>query len=111
MKQMLTCPNCKAIYSADEGYALDCSDCKIPLVPIGITKEQWSKMNSDEKHAARTEALERQGETPIAPQAEASPLEEMQKDISTIKNILVFYLVISIIGAIIILTTIAPLFR
>lgn len=109
MKQMLTCPNCKALYSADEGYALDCSDCKIPLVSIGITKEQWGKMNYDERHAARAEALERQGETPIAPQAEASPLEEMQKDIRTIKNILVFYLVVSIIGIIVILTSILPL--
>lgn len=92
---------------------MKCSDCKVEMIPTGFTNEEWGKMSSDLKHAAIREAIDREGgaEDNHFDKAESSPMEEIQKDIRTIKNILIFYLVISIIGAIIILTTIAPLFR
>lgn len=111
MKQMLVCPNCKEIDSRDDGYTRNCLDCKVPMIPMGFTKEEWSKMTSDQRYVARENALKDiksvQQENPI--EQHEDPTETMQKDIRTIKNILIFYLVVSIIGAIIIVASILPI--
>jgi len=107
MRQMLACPKCKGIYSAEEGFSLECSECKIPLKTLGISKEKWSALTSDQKHALREEALKNaDGEETAAQYTSRSEpinsIEAMQSDIRTIKNILIFYLVTTILGAIII---------
>ncbi|PKK87133.1 MAG: hypothetical protein CVV64_22655 [Candidatus Wallbacteria bacterium HGW-Wallbacteria-1] len=114
MKQMLVCPNCKEIDDGDDGHTWICSDCKVPLIPMGYTKEEWSKMTSDQRYAARENALK--GITAMRQESSSNPVEQteepivaLQRDIHTIKNILAFYLIVSIIGAIVLAASVLPL--
>lgn len=114
MDQMLLCPNCKEIDNGDDKHTWNCSDCKVPLISLGFTKEEWSKMTNDQRYAARENALKgitamrQESPSNLAEQPE-EPIVVLQRDIHTIKNILVFYLIVSIIGAVVIVASILPI--
>lgn len=106
MRKIFMCPTCNSIFSNDQTEPAQCPDCHVLTIPLNITKSEWEAMTPEQKVSIKggnvsTSVL-------AAPAAKATPRDEdsdslnaIQADIHTIKNILVFYLVVTIIGAVI----------
>lgn len=56
-KYMYYCKNCNSAWSSAEGKAWNarekCPDCKIDIIPMGITVDDWRSKTDEEKEAIK----------------------------------------------------------
>ncbi len=97
------CPKCHNLGSAEHHNPTDyqaCSDCQSQMVYAGVTKEEWDSKTREEKD--KIKAMLREKYPISSPESSDSAslivLNRINDNINIIKNIMIFYLVISIIG-------------
>lgn len=95
---MYACPKCKRTFnlvSDDPTKTIMCDKCNVPLVPIECTRGEWENLSAEEK----AEIVK----TAVGSAAKDVNVNlyvpKIAKDINTIKNIMVFSLILSIIAA------------
>ena len=97
-KSAFVCRKCKQVYSIATEVPLNgaiCPQCNLQMHYIGVTTDTWNKFTEDEKVILKEKVIDdyRSPQTMY--------ITKMSNDVGTIKNILVFYLVLSIIGGIV----------
>ena len=100
MVSEFVCHQCKSYYNSEvelPQIEVNCPKCDIPMINTGVIKSDWDKMTADQKRELKTETLENYHK-----EANTKSMTQMAKDIGTIKDILIFYLVASIIAGILI---------
>lgn len=98
MKFAFVCPKCKTVYSDETEVPLNgvpCPECSLQMHYIGVTTDSWNKLSQDEQTAIKEKVIDdyRSPQTMY--------LKRMSNDVRTIKNILIFYLVLSILAGVI----------
>ena len=97
------CPKCHNLGSAEHTNPTDyqeCSDCKSKMVYTGITKTEWDSKTREEKDKIKAVLNEIYpiSNSESSDSASLIVLNRINDNLSTIKNIMIFYLVVSIIG-------------
>lgn len=118
MKMMYICPQCKNLYSAEDGSDHKCTECNVPGLLMDSSEYAWD-MQSEEKQAkiiqktldagtlsVTEQASDAKQKTEIITDTLHALVGRIEKHLSVIKGILIFYLAITIIGVIIIVATI-----
>lgn len=98
MKSAFVCPKCRSVYSLDTETPLDggpCPQCDLQMHYTGVTTETWNKLSKDEQTALEEKVIEEYR----SPQT--MYLKRMSNDVRTMKNIFIFYLVLSILAGVI----------
>ncbi len=98
VKFAFVCPKCKTVYSDETETPLNgvqCPDCNLQMHYMGVTSHTWNQFSDDEKAALKEKVIDdyRSPQTMY--------LKRMSNDVRTIKNILIFFLVISIFAGVI----------
>ena len=99
------CPKCHNLGSAEHTNPTEyqmCSDCKSGMVYTGLTKAEWNSKTREEKDKIKA-LLNKKYPIPSSENSDSASLVVLNRindNLSTIKNIMVFYLIVSIIGSI-----------
>lgn len=93
VKYAFVCPKCKDVYSQETETPLNgvpCPKCNLQMHYSGVTTDTWNKLSKEEQTALEEKVIDdyRSPQTMY--------LKRMSNDVRTIKNIIIFYLVISI---------------
>lgn len=111
MKFVYVCPRCKTVYTDDSNQPNEtqmCPDCKDYIYYLKCTKEEWDQKNAEEK----TERIEATIAEKIQKATDPNflmleKLTKIENHLSIVKGILVFFTVLSILGALILLINIS----
>lgn len=108
-KYLYFCPKCHFLGSAeheDPNEYQQCLECKSGMIYTGIAKTEWDTKSKEEKEAFK-ESLKEKAKSismsNIDSDATVRILTAIHKDLSVIKNIIVGWVALTIIGAISIL--------
>lgn len=105
MRYVYVCPACKNAYSmesAEPQEDFECPSCKVNLVYLGCSKEEWGRKTEQEQTETKAAKLTRQNEFKASPEsAMLSQLKSIDHNLLTIKNIIVAFTVLSVISALI----------
>ncbi|PKM39563.1 MAG: hypothetical protein CVV04_09265 [Firmicutes bacterium HGW-Firmicutes-9] len=91
MIETFVCPKCKDVFSKETKKPLDgpaCPTCNLPMHYMGITADTWQNLTHDEKASLKEKMLEDYK----SPQT--IYLSRMSNDIHTIRNVVIFFLVV-----------------
>lgn len=106
MRYVYVCPTCKNVYSmesAEPQQDFECPSCKVNLIFLGCSKEEWGMKTEQEKAEIKEAKLTRQNEFVASPESTMlAHLKNIDQNLLTIKNIIVAFTVLSVISAIII---------
>jgi len=100
MKYVFVCPKCKEPYYAEfeaPFSSADCPDCKLNAKYIGITKSEWDALDQLEKDKIVNDALADYK----LPRTQY--LVRLSNDVHTIKNIIVWLVVLAAFFGIVVL--------
>lgn len=107
MKALFFCPKCKTAYSIEtqdpeKEPSHECSKCKINLVYGECSMDEWVSKSAEEKAEIVSDIVERRliAETSIEG-LKLKHLKNIDKNIATIKGIVIFFTVLAIASAII----------
>lgn len=97
------CPNCHYLGSAEHKTPNEyqgCSECKSAMVYAGYTKAEWDTKSKEEKEQIKAQLKDKYPASASTSVNLPSPdvLSKINDNINTIKNILMFYLILSIVG-------------
>lgn len=97
------CPNCHYLGSAEHSAPNEyqgCSECKSAMVYAGYTKAEWDTKSKEEKEQIKAQLKDKYPASASTSVNLPSPdaLSKINDNINTIKNILMFYLILSIVG-------------
>lgn len=98
MKFIFACPKCQTVYANETESAFDvvsCPECNIVMHYTGLTKETWNALSKEEQ-AQLKETVLNDYKLP-----HTMYTKRLSNDIHTIKNILIFFLIVSIIGIVV----------
>jgi len=109
MRYLYVCPSCQKAFSDESAAPLtikSCPNCGNRLVYANCTKEEWDKKTQEEKqelkliYAGKTVELSQQASAPGASgysqgndTINASHLENIDRNIASIKNMMIFFTV------------------
>ncbi len=98
LKYAFVCPKCKEVFSDETEVPLNgaaCPTCNLQMHYMGVRADTWNKFSEDEKAALKEKVIDdyRSPQTMY--------LKRMSNDVRTIKNIIIFYLVLSILVGVI----------
>jgi hypothetical protein len=105
MRYLYICPKCKKVFSAEgevPSKTQECAACEVKLYYTGYTKDEWDSKSSEEKTEIKEKALKQFVEAEISNETQiVKLLENLNKNIATVKDILVFFTVLFVISAIV----------
>lgn len=105
MRYVYVCPTCKNVYSmesAEPQQDFECPGCKVNLIYLGCSKEEWGTKTEQEKAQIKEAKLTRQNEFVASPESTIlTHLKNIDKSLITIKNILEFFTILFVIGVIV----------
>lgn len=99
MKFVFVCPKCKGIYNNEMESPFNsagCPTCNIDMHYMGITLDTWNNLSPDEKNKIKGAVLN------DFSMPHTMYLKRLSDDMHSAKNMLTFFVVITIIGGIII---------
>jgi len=106
MRYVYVCPKCRGIYSNEStspNEAQKCPDCNDGLYYLKCIKSEWDQKSSSEKtvqiDSTIAEKIHGAADTSFIVQEK---LEKIEDHLSVIKNILIFFTVLWVLGVIII---------
>jgi hypothetical protein len=97
MSEILICKNCKSAFGGDRQSTVKCPDCKESLLPLQISTDDWRSFSNEQKESIKEKFLDdlKKSEGSLSPyHIMESYMKNMDKNIQTIKNIMVFFTVI-----------------
>ncbi len=104
MRFLYVCPKCRKIFSAESeipSKTQECFACETKLIYSGYTKDEWDRKTTEEKAEIKETILKQFVESEVSIEVQVLKLiENMDKNIGTVKNILVFFTILFVIGAI-----------
>jgi uncharacterized Zn finger protein (UPF0148 family) len=106
MKYVYVCPKCKTVYAKDGDLPDEtqvCPDCNDQLIYLKTTKEEWDQKSSFEKLETKEKVIEERIHNAADPNLfMLEKLGKIEQHLSVIRGIMVFFTVISVLGAIMI---------
>lgn len=54
---MFICPSCKNTFPCDSDSEQQCANCKLNMVPLGYTKDEWYKLPIEDRRHAKVSAI------------------------------------------------------
>lgn len=107
MRYLYICPTCKKAYSAESDYPdamRECLECNTKLVYANCNKEEWDKKTEEEKTAIKESVLKSHTEAEMSTEGQLLHcMKNLDKNVSTIKNILLFFTFIFVLYAVVLL--------
>ncbi len=104
MEYMYLCPKCKEVYSQENDEPiknLKCPECDNSLLYTGFTSGKWNTKTQSEREKIKYDLIsDVEGSFNVQVQ---SAVQDIRSSIRTIKNILVFFTVLWVIGMVILL--------
>ncbi len=98
MKYAFVCPKCKDVFSKEMKTPYDppaCPTCDLQMHYLGATADAWHNMTQNEKADLKQEIL-KEYEMP-----QTMYLKRLSNDMHTIRNIIIFFLVLFLCSGII----------
>ncbi len=104
MRYLYVCPKCKGAFYYESDIPnenIECKTCDVKLVYADSTKEEWDLKTEEQKTEFKNKVLHIYAEKVASTEYKMlQQLQNIEKSISTIKGILVFFTVMSVLGAI-----------
>ena len=97
MSEILICKSCKSTWGGDRETTVDCPDCNNSLLPLQISTDVWRSYSQEQKDSIKDKFLDdlKKSEDSLSPyHIMESYMRNMDKNIQTIKSILVFFTVL-----------------
>lgn len=107
MRYLYICPTCKKAYSAESDYpdaSRECLVCNSKLVYANLNKDEWDQKTEEEKKEIKESVLESHAAVEMSPENQMlNCMKNLDKNVATIKNILLFFTFIFVLYAVVLL--------
>lgn len=97
MNEILICKDCKSTWGSDRKTTVNCPECNGGLLPMKIPTVEWRSFNQEKKDAIKEKFINdlKKNEENISPYyIMETYLRNIDQNIKTIKNILVFFTIL-----------------
>ena len=97
MSEILICKNCKSTFGGDRQTTVNCPDCNNSLLPLQISTDVWRSYSQEQKESIKDKFLDdlKKNEGSLSPyHVMESYMRNMDKNIQTIKSIIIFFTVL-----------------
>lgn len=97
MNEVLICKSCKLTWRADRVGDLRCPECKNQLIPLQVSFDAWSSYSRAQKEKIKENFFLNNENTAISLDSNymiESHLSNINKNVRTMKNIIVFFTVL-----------------
>jgi DNA-directed RNA polymerase subunit RPC12/RpoP len=105
MRYLYICPTCKKAYSAESDRPdtiHECLVCNSRLIYANCSKDEWDKKTEEDKKVIKETVLQEQAKVEMSTEGQLLYyMKNLDKNVSTIKSILVFFTVLFVICAVI----------
>ena len=105
MRYLYVCPTCRKAYSAEgerPELVHECLVCNSRLIYTNLNKDEWDMKTEEEKTAIKESVLQSHTEAEMSTEGQLLHcMKNLDKNVATIKNILVFFTIVFIVCAII----------
>ena len=107
MRYLYICPTCKKAYSAESDVpdpSRECLVCSTKLVYANCNKEEWEQKTEEEKKAIKESVLQSHAVEEMSTEHQLlSCMRNLDKNVATIKNILLFFTLVFVLYAVVLL--------
>jgi hypothetical protein len=97
MNEILICKSCKSTWGGDRETTINCPDCNNSLLPLQISTDVWRSYSQEQKDSIKDKFLDdlKKSEGSLSPyHVMESYMRNMDKNVQTIKSIMVFFTVL-----------------
>ena len=97
MSEVLICKNCRSTWRGDRVRDFKCPECKNQLIPLRVSLDAWNNYNRAQKEKIKEIFFQDDEKNAISLDSNfmmESHLSNINRNIQTIKNIIVFFTVL-----------------